>query len=134
MAAYACHHLLPFGNYMLYYFRRLVPDGSIRSPLPTPIWKLHVTLFSRSFPGEDGETKELGHEKLVTVILGPLSDRHWLYLYMEIVARRTRRTKATDTDLYIFISDGKHVFDCSVEQTDHSMEQRLSLACRGDLS
>jgi hypothetical protein len=71
----------------------------------------------------------------VTVILGPLSDRHWLYyLYMEIVARRTRRTKAIDTDLYIFISDGKHVFDCSVEQTDHSVEQRLSLAYRGDLS
>jgi hypothetical protein len=55
MAAYARHHLLPFGNYMLYYFRRLVPDGSIRSPPPTPIWKLHVTLFSRSFPREDGE-------------------------------------------------------------------------------
>jgi hypothetical protein len=59
------------------------------------------------------KTKELDHEKLVTVFLGPLSDRHWLY---------------TDTDLYIFISDGKHVFDCSVEQTDqHSVEQRLSL-------
>jgi hypothetical protein len=29
MAAYARHHLLPFGNYdMLYYFWRLVPDGS----------------------------------------------------------------------------------------------------------
>jgi hypothetical protein len=57
MAAYARHqHLLPFGNYMLYYFRRLVPPaGSIRSPPPTPIWKLHVTLFSRSFPREDGE-------------------------------------------------------------------------------
>jgi hypothetical protein len=55
MAAYARHHLLPFGNYMLYYFRRLVPDGSIRSPPPTPIWKLNVTLFSRSFPREDGE-------------------------------------------------------------------------------
>jgi hypothetical protein len=66
--------------------------------------------------------------------MGPLSDRHWLYLYMEIVARRTRRTKATDTDLYIFISNGKCVFDCSVEQTDHSVEQRLSLAYRGDLS
>jgi hypothetical protein len=39
---------------------------------------------------------------------------------MEIVAHRT---KATDTDLYIFISDGEHVFDCSVEQTDHSVEQ-----------
>jgi hypothetical protein len=56
------------------------------------------------------KTKELDHEKLVTVFLGPLSDRH------------------------IFISDGKHVFDCSVEQTDHSVEQRLSLAYRGDLS
>jgi hypothetical protein len=77
------------------------------------------------------KTKELDHEKLVTVFLGPLSDHHWLYLYMEIVARRT---KATDTDLYIFISEGKHVFDCSVEQTDHSVEQRLSLAYRGDLS
>jgi hypothetical protein len=79
------------------------------------------------------KTKELDHEKLVTVFLGPLSDRHWLYhIYMEIVARRT---KATDTtDLYIFISDGKHVFDCSVEQLDHSVEQRLSLAYRGDLS
>jgi hypothetical protein len=80
------------------------------------------------------KTKELDHEKLMTVFLGPLSDRHWLYLYMEIVAHRTRRTKATDTDLYIFISDGKHGFDCSVEQTDHSsVEQRLSLAYRGDL-
>jgi hypothetical protein len=78
------------------------------------------------------KTKELDHEKLVTVFLGPLSDRHWLYLYMEIVARRT---KATETDLYIFISNGKRVFDCSVEQTDHSVEQeRLSLAYRGDLS
>jgi hypothetical protein len=66
--------------------------------------------------------------------MGPLSDRHRLYLYMEIVARRTRRTKATDTDLYTFISDGKHVFGCSVEQTDHSVEQKLSLAYRGDLS
>jgi hypothetical protein len=77
----------------------------------------------------------MDHEKLVTVFQGPLSDRHWLlYLYMEVVARRTRRTKATDTDLYIFISDGKRVFDCSVEQSDHSVEQRLSLAYRGDLS
>jgi hypothetical protein len=66
--------------------------------------------------------------------MGPLSDRHWLYLYMEIVARRTRRTTATDTDLCIFISNGKRAFDCSVEQTDHSVEQRLSLAYRGDLS
>jgi hypothetical protein len=81
------------------------------------------------------KTKELDHEKLVTVFLGPLSDRHWLYLYMEIVARcTTRRTKATETNLYIFISNGEHVFDCSVEQTDHSVEQRLSLAYRGDLS
>jgi hypothetical protein len=80
------------------------------------------------------KTKELDHEKLVTVTLGPLSERHWLYLYMEIVACRTRRTKATDTDLYIFISDGEHVFGCSMEQTDHSVEQRLSLAYRGDLS
>jgi hypothetical protein len=78
-------------------------------------------------------TKELDHKKLVTVFLGPLSDRHWLYLYMEIVALRTRRTKATDTDLYNFISDGEHVFDCSEEQSDHSVEQRLSLAYRGDL-
>jgi hypothetical protein len=77
------------------------------------------------------KTKEWDHEKLVTVFLGPLSDRHWLYLYMEIVARPT---KATDTDLHIFISDGKHVFDCSVEQTNHSVEQKLSLAYRGDLS
>jgi hypothetical protein len=44
------------------------------------------------------KTKELDHEKLVTVFLGPFSDRHWLYLYIEIVARRTRRTKATDTE------------------------------------
>jgi hypothetical protein len=43
---------------------------------------------------------------------------------MEIVARRTRRTKATDIDLYIFNSDGEHVFDCSVEQTDHPVEQK----------
>jgi hypothetical protein len=77
------------------------------------------------------KTKELDHEKLVTVFLGPHLDRHWLYLYIEIVARCT---KATDTDLYIFISDGKHVFDCSVEHTDHSVEQRLSLGYRGDLS
>jgi hypothetical protein len=77
------------------------------------------------------KTKELDHEKLVTVFLGPLSDRHWLYFNMEIVARRT---KAIETNLYIFISDGEHVFDCSVEQTDHSVEQRLSLAYRGDLS
>jgi hypothetical protein len=80
------------------------------------------------------KTKELDHEKLVTVFLGPLSERHWLYLYMEIVARRTRRTKATDTDLYIFISDGEQVFGCSLEQTDHSVEQRLPLAYGGDLS
>jgi hypothetical protein len=77
------------------------------------------------------KTKELDHEKLVTVILGPLSEHHWLYLYREIVARRT---KATETDLYIFISNGEHVFNCSVEQTDHSVEQRLSLVYRGDLS
>jgi hypothetical protein len=56
------------------------------------------------------KTKELDHEKLVTVFLGPLLDRHWLYLYMEIVACRTRRTIATETYLYIFISDGEHVF------------------------
>jgi hypothetical protein len=56
MAAYARHHLLPFGNYTLYYFRRLIPDGSIIcSPTPTSIWKLNITLFSRSFPREDGE-------------------------------------------------------------------------------
>jgi hypothetical protein len=36
------------------------------------------------------KTKELDQEKLVSVILGPLSERHWLYLYMEIVTRRTR--------------------------------------------
>jgi hypothetical protein len=53
---------------------------------------------------------------------------------MEIVAHRTRLTKATDTDLHIFTSDAEHVFGCSVEQTDHSVEQRLSLAYRGDLS
>jgi hypothetical protein len=47
----------------------------------------------------------------VIVILGSLSERHWLFIYMEIVARRTRHTKATDTDLYIFNSDGEHVFD-----------------------
>jgi hypothetical protein len=114
MAAYARHHLLPFGNYTLQY----LADPSLEKM------------------GSDKKNKGIGsHEKLVvTVFLGPLSDRHWLYLYMEIVARRTRRTKATDTDLYIFISDGKRVFDCSVEQTDHSVEQRLSLAYRGDLS
>jgi hypothetical protein len=53
---------------------------------------------------------------------------------METVARPTRRTKATNTDLYIFNNDGEYVFDCSVEQTDHSVEQRLSLAYRGDLA
>jgi hypothetical protein len=52
---------------------------------------------------------------------------------MEIVARRTHRTKATDTDLYIFNSDGEHVFDPSMEQIDRSLEQRLSLAYRRDL-
>jgi hypothetical protein len=78
------------------------------------------------------KTKELDHEKLVTVFHGSsLGSSLALYLYMEIVAHRT---KATDTDLYIFISDGKHVFDCSVEQTDHSVEQRLPLAYKGDLS
>jgi hypothetical protein len=50
---------------------------------------------------------------------------------METVARRTRHAKATNTDLYIFNNDGEHDFDCSVEQTDHSVEQRLSLAYRG---
>jgi hypothetical protein len=70
------------------------------------------------------KTKELDHGKLVTVILGPLSERHWLYLYMVIVACPTRRTKATDTDLYIFNSDAEHVFDCSVTRTDHSVEQK----------
>jgi hypothetical protein len=64
----------------------------------------------------DKKNKGIGSRELVTVILGPLSEHHWLYLYMEIVARRTRRTKATDTDL--------HVFDCSLEQTDHSVEQK----------
>jgi hypothetical protein len=64
MAAYARHHLLPFGNYMLYYFRRLVPAGSIRSPTPTPIWKLHVT-FTLADPslermGSDKKHKRIG--------------------------------------------------------------------------
>jgi hypothetical protein len=36
------------------------------------------------------KTKELDQENLVTVFLGPVSDRHWLYLYMEIVARHTK--------------------------------------------
>jgi hypothetical protein len=44
------------------------------------------------------------------------------------------KSYSTDRDLYIFNHDGEHVFDCSVEQTDHSVEQRLSLAYRGDLS
>jgi hypothetical protein len=103
----------------------------------SPLWLLwYVTRTEQAVVHPvTRKTKELDHEKLVTVILVPLSDRHWLYLYMEIVARRTCRTKATDTDLYIFISDLKHVFDCcSVEQTDHSVEPRLSLAYRGDLS
>jgi hypothetical protein len=43
---------------------------------------------------------------------------------MEIVACRTRRTKATDTDLYIFNSDGEHVFGSSMEQMDCSVEQK----------
>jgi hypothetical protein len=35
-------------------------------------------------------TKELDHERLlVSVILDSLSERHWLFIYMEIVARRT---------------------------------------------
>jgi hypothetical protein len=68
----------------------------------------------------------------MTVILGSLSERHWLFIYMEIVPRRTRHAKATsNTDLYIFNRDGEHDFDCSVEQTDHSVEQSLSLAYRG---
>jgi hypothetical protein len=64
MAAYARHHLLPFGNYTLHY----LADPSLERM------------------GSDKKTKELDHEKLVTVFLGPLSDPHWLYLYMEIVA------------------------------------------------
>jgi phosphorylcholine metabolism protein LicD len=73
-------------------------------------------------------TKELDHERLlVTVIMGSLSERHWIFIYMEIEARRTHRTKATDTDLYIFNSDGEHVFDCSVEQIDHSVEQKKTI-------
>jgi hypothetical protein len=74
-------------------------------------------------------TKELDHERLlVTVILDSLSEHHWLFIYTEIEARRTRRTQATDTDLYIFNSDGEHVFDPSMEQIDRSLKQRLSLA------
>jgi hypothetical protein len=72
----------------------------------------------------------------VTVILDSLSESHWLFIHicMEIVARRTLRTKATDTDLYTFNSDGEHVFDPSMEQIDRSLEQRLSLAYRKDLA
>jgi hypothetical protein len=47
-----------------------------------------------------------------------------IYLYGDCGSAHSSCT-ATDTDLYIFISDGKHVFGCSVEQTDHSTEQRL---------
>jgi hypothetical protein len=52
----------------------------------------------------------LDHERLlVTVILGSLSERHWLFIYVEIIACRTHRTQAIDTDLYmIFNSDGEH--------------------------
>jgi hypothetical protein len=75
-------------------------------------------------------TKELDHERLlVSVILDSLSERHWLFIYMEIVARRTPVVQElTGTDLYIFNSDGEHVFDPSMEQIDRSLEQRLSLA------
>jgi hypothetical protein len=63
----------------------------------------------------------------VTVILGSLSEPHWLFIYMEIVARRTRWTKASDTDLYIFISDGEHVFGSSMEQMDGSVVQQKTI-------
>jgi hypothetical protein len=82
------------------------------------------------------KTKELDHEKLVTVILGPLSERHWLYLYMEIVARRTRRTKATDTDLYNIFLISMESMSLIVPWNKRIIpwNKRLSLAYRGDLS
>jgi hypothetical protein len=83
------------------------------------------------------KTKELDHEKLVTVILGPLSERHWLYFYMEIVARRTRRTKATDTDLYNIFLISMESMSLIVPWNKRIIpwNKRLSLAySRGDLS
>jgi hypothetical protein len=82
--------------------------------------------------GSDKKNKGIGSRETRDCVPGSsLGSSLAIFIYMEIVARCT---KATDTDLYIFISDGKHVFDCSVEQLDHSVEQRLSLAYRGDLS
>jgi hypothetical protein len=101
-AGWLCFSLLVFS-----------PSYALLSEYP---WWYHVTR----------NTKELDHKRLLmTVILGSLSDCHWLFICMEIVARRTRRTKATDTDLYIFNSDGEHVFRSSMEQMDHSVEQKI---------
>jgi hypothetical protein len=55
----------------------------------------------------------------VTVILGPLSERHVEHIF-GIIHGTNGSFRGTN--------------DCSVEQTDHSVEQRLTLAYRDDLS
>jgi hypothetical protein len=65
---------------------------------------------------------------------GSLSDRHWLFIYMKIVARHTRRAKLRKQIFISLLAMESIVFGCSVEQTDHSVEQRLSLVYRGDPS
>jgi hypothetical protein len=46
----------------------------------------------------------------VTVILGPLSDRHWLFIFME-------------TQIFISLIAIENVFSSSMEQMDRSVEQ-----------
>jgi hypothetical protein len=84
-------------------------------------------------PNVTRKTEELDHERLpVTVIL--VLSQTVIYIYGDYGSAHSS-CKATNTYLYIIISDGKHVFGCSVEQTDHSAEQRLSLVYyRGDPS
>jgi hypothetical protein len=103
MAAFARQHLLPFGNYTLHY----LVDPSLERM------------------GSDKKNKGIGSRETRDCDPGSsLRASLAIFVYMEIVARRAR-TKATDaTDLYIFNRDGEHVFDCSVEQTDHSVEQK----------
>jgi hypothetical protein len=78
-------------------------DIDVSEPFAAMVLRMRLLPLTR-------KTKELDHEKLVTVILGPLSASYNSYSY-----------RYADTDLYIFNSDGEHVFDCSVEQTDHSV-------------
>jgi hypothetical protein len=104
---------------------------------------VHVSFIKASFKAgasSDAQwmtrkTEELKHERLLLTVILVLSQTviGYLYIYGDCSSAHSS-CKATDTDLYIFISDGKHVFGCSVEQTDHSVEQRLSLVYRGDPS